>query len=93
MLSLAVSAEKNSEHPLGEAIVKYGEKNNIEFKKGVWFEDVEFIYRLFPFINSIGVVEEPLYNFLSFLPTSINNVLVYGLYMVIKKNVKFQIVL
>ena len=32
--------------------------NNIYFKKGVWFEDVEFIYRLLPFINSIGVVHE-----------------------------------
>ena len=33
LLQIASSAEKNSEHPLGEAIVKYGEKNNIEFKK------------------------------------------------------------
>ena len=33
LIQLAVSAEKNSEHPLGEAIVKYGEENNIEFKK------------------------------------------------------------
>lgn len=32
--------------------------NNIYFKKGVWFEDVEFIYRLLPFIKSIGVVHE-----------------------------------
>ena len=31
---------------------------NIEFKKGVWFEDVEFIYRLLPDIKSIGVVHE-----------------------------------
>ena len=31
LIQLAVSAEKNSEHPLGEAIVKYGEENNIEF--------------------------------------------------------------
>jgi len=30
----------------------------IEFKKGVWFEDVEFIYRLLPHIKSIGVVHE-----------------------------------
>lgn len=33
-------------------------KNNILFKNGVWFEDVEFIYRLLPFIKSIGVVHE-----------------------------------
>ena len=31
----------------------------LEFKKGVWFEDVEFIYRLLPSINSIGVIHEP----------------------------------
>ena len=31
---------------------------DIEFKKGVWFEDVEFIYRLLPDIKSIGVVHE-----------------------------------
>lgn len=33
--------------------------NNIEFKKGVWFEDVEFIYRLMPYIKTIGVIKEP----------------------------------
>lgn len=30
----------------------------IEFKKNVWFEDVEFIYRLLPSIKTIGVVHE-----------------------------------
>ena len=33
LLQLASSAEKGSEHPLGEAIVKYGEEKNIKFKK------------------------------------------------------------
>ena len=33
--------------------------NKIEFKKGVWFEDVEFIYRLLPYVKNIGVVNEP----------------------------------
>ena len=33
------------------------------FKKGVLFEDVEFFYRLVPYINSIGVVNEPLINY------------------------------
>ena len=37
--------------------------NNILFKKGVWFEDVEFTYRLFPYINSIGVVKDKFYNY------------------------------
>ena len=33
MLQIAASAEKGSEHPLGEAIVKAAEENKIEFKK------------------------------------------------------------
>lgn len=32
--------------------------NNIIFKKGIWFEDVEFIYRLLPYIKNIGVIHE-----------------------------------
>ena len=32
--------------------------NDIQFKEGVWFEDVEFLYRLFPYINSIGVTSD-----------------------------------
>lgn len=36
------------------------DKINIEFKKNVWFEDVEFLYRLLPNIKSIGVVHEHL---------------------------------
>jgi hypothetical protein len=32
--------------------------NKIYFKEGVWFEDVEFIYRMLPYIKSIGVVKE-----------------------------------
>ena len=34
--------------------------NGIEFKKGVWFEDVEFIYRMLPRVKNIGVVNEHL---------------------------------
>ena len=37
---------------------------DIEFKKGIWFEDVEFIYRLLPRIKTIGVVSEPFYQYL-----------------------------
>ena len=33
LFQLAASAEKGSEHPLGEAIVKCAEEKNIEFKK------------------------------------------------------------
>ena len=39
-------------------------KTGIEFKKGVWFEDVEFIYRLLPHIKTIGVVNEPFNQYL-----------------------------
>ena len=34
-------------------------KHKVLFKKGVWFEDVEFIYRLLPYVKSIGVIHEP----------------------------------
>jgi len=30
----------------------------IEFKKGIWFEDVEFLYRLLPSVKNIGVIHE-----------------------------------
>ena len=36
----------------------------IEFSKGVWYEDMEFNLKVYPRINSIGVVKEPLYNYL-----------------------------
>lgn len=47
-------------------------KNKVFFKKGVWFEDVEFIYRMLPYIKSIGVVKE---NFNEYVqrPGSITN--------------------
>ena len=35
----------------------------VKFKKGVWYEDVEFLYRLFPYINNIGTVKIPLVNY------------------------------
>lgn len=35
----------------------------IRFKKSVWYEDVEFLYRLFPYINSIGTVKKSLINY------------------------------
>ena len=31
---------------------------DIKFKKGVWFEDVEFLYKVYPYTKSIGVVKE-----------------------------------
>lgn len=33
--------------------------HKVLFKKGVWFEDVEFIYRMLPYIKNIGVIHEP----------------------------------
>ena len=33
------------------------------FKKGVWYEDVEFLYRLFPYIKSIGTIKRPFVNY------------------------------
>ena len=40
LLTLAFSIEKQSEHPLAKAIIKYGEKNNIESKKATSFRAV-----------------------------------------------------
>ncbi|MBE6154844.1 MAG: glycosyltransferase, partial [Firmicutes bacterium] len=37
---------------------------DLEFQKGIWYEDVEFIFRLFPHISSIGIVKEPLYQYI-----------------------------
>lgn len=39
-------------------------KSKLEFKSGVWYEDVEFMYRLLPYIKSIGVIHEAFYNYL-----------------------------
>ena len=38
--------------------------NNLFFKSGVWYEDVEFMYRLLPHIKNIGVIHEPFYEYL-----------------------------
>ena len=38
--------------------------NNLEFKSGVWYEDVELMYRILPFIKNIGVVHEDFYQYL-----------------------------
>ena len=38
--------------------------NNLEFKNGVWYEDVEMMYRLLPYVKSIGVVHIPFYQYL-----------------------------
>lgn len=38
-------------------------ENGILFKKGVWYEDVEFLYRLFPYIKSIGTLKSAFVNY------------------------------
>lgn len=37
---------------------------HLQFKKNVWFEDVELLYRLLPSVNSIGVVHRPFYKYM-----------------------------
>lgn len=34
-------------------------KLGISFNKGVWYEDMDYLYRLYPHINKIGVIHEP----------------------------------
>ena len=36
----------------------------VKFTSGVWYEDMEYLLKLYPHINTIGVVKEPLYNYL-----------------------------
>lgn len=36
---------------------------SIEFKPGIWYEDVEFLYRLLPKIKSVGVVSQHFCNY------------------------------
>ncbi len=38
--------------------------NEVYFKEGVWYEDVEFIYRLLPYVNKIGVVHKHFYKYI-----------------------------
>ena len=35
----------------------------VMFKKGVWYEDVEFLYRIFPYIKSMGTIKKPFVNY------------------------------
>ncbi|MBQ8042986.1 MAG: glycosyltransferase [Clostridia bacterium] len=37
---------------------------SVKFTKGVWYEDMEYLLRLYPAINSIGAVKKSLYNYL-----------------------------
>lgn len=34
------------------------------FAKGIWYEDVLFLYKVFPYVNSVGVVNKKLYNYM-----------------------------
>lgn len=54
-------------------------KNDVYFKKNVWFEDVEFIYRMLPYIKSIGVVKEDFNQYVQ-RPGSISNTVNMKLY-------------
>ena len=36
----------------------------LKFTPGVWYEDMEYILKLYPSLNSIGVVKQPLCNYL-----------------------------
>ena len=38
--------------------------SKLRFKEKVWFEDVEILHKLVPFVKSIGLVDEQLYNYL-----------------------------
>lgn len=46
--------------------------NNLYFKEGVWFEDIEFIYRVLPYVRNIGVIHEAFNQYVQ-RPGSITN--------------------
>ncbi len=46
--------------------------NNLSFKESVWFEDIEFIYRVLPYIRSIGVIHQAFNQYVQ-RPGSITN--------------------
>ncbi len=37
--------------------------DTVLFKKGIWYEDVEFLYKLLPYVNTIGTVQKPFVNY------------------------------
>ena len=39
-------------------------ENNIRFKEGIWYEDVELTYRILPYVKKIGVINECFYKYL-----------------------------
>ncbi len=49
------------------------QKNKIEFPKGYRYEDVEFFYKLLPYINNYGIVEKPFIHYIQ-RENSISNV-------------------
>lgn len=49
------------------------QKNKIEFPKGYRYEDVEFFYKLLPYINNYGIVEKPFIHYIQ-REDSISNV-------------------
>jgi glycosyltransferase involved in cell wall biosynthesis len=40
------------------------EKNNIKYPVGLRYEDIEFTYKLIPYINKVGFVKDSLYHYL-----------------------------
>ena len=40
------------------------ETSKLMFKEKVWFEDVDFLYKLVPYVKSVGVIDDYLYNYL-----------------------------
>ncbi|MFR8104063.1 MAG: glycosyltransferase [Clostridia bacterium] len=41
-----------------------GLAEKMHFKEKIWYEDVLYLYSIIPHLNSVGVVKEPLYNYI-----------------------------
>ncbi|MBQ2946740.1 MAG: O-antigen ligase family protein [Bacilli bacterium] len=44
-------------------IYKREKFQKFKFKKNAWFEDVEYLYRIFPYISSMGTIDKALINY------------------------------
>ena len=48
-------------------------KNNIKFRKKVWYEDLDFTFKIYTLTDKVGYIKESLYNYLLRRGSTMNN--------------------